>query len=426
MTWQTLRRTADREGTARAASPPKSATEPETAPAADPRAGGILQLQRTHGNAFVQRLRAEGDDRLLRKGKPREKTDEEKAEEAAQAALPHRLVLINEADPAKKQMSDAVAPSYRDFVAEVKELTGRDLGTGFGDTVRGLGGATEKVGADTVSWHKTARTVDVNQDLPWVLLDAPANGRQYFTLYLRHKDADAEEQPGLVTRFPKETKFYHNGDGGKVRKYPYVNVSAIAAKHGWTPIPAQPGWEKTYTKREWWHFENRGGNSWYQSLAEIYTERQIVAGIQGFAKGAAGANQYGARLQREGVPDDVLAKIFPKVKQGNLALHLPVGEGGANLADDVAAVQEALILAGHLAGPATGAMDPATLAAIRAFQASRKAAASGVIAVADPIHRALGAVKPAGESPKKPAAPKPPAKTPAAPPPPTVPATPSP
>lgn len=418
MTWDTLRRAADREGEARTP-PPKSAAGPETAPAADPRAGGILRLQRTHGNAFVQRLRAEDGDRLLRKGKPAEKSDEEKAEEAARAALPHKLVVINQADPAHKQMSDAVVSSYRDFVAEVQELTGRDLGTGFGDTVRGLGGATEKVGADTVSWHKTGRTVDIDQNLPWVMLEAPSGGRQYFTLYLRHKDPAAEEQPGVVTRFPRGTTFYHNGDGGKVWKNAYVNVSAVAAKHGWAPIPAQPGWEKTYTKREWWHFENRGGNSWYQSLAEIYTERQIVEGIRGFAKGVEGANRYGARLQREGVPDPVLAKIFSPVKQGSLALRLPVGDGEANLAEDVTAVQEALVRTGHLAGPPTGAMDAPTLAAIRAFQASRKAPQDGVVPVGGPIHRALGAVKPQA-APAKPPAPS----RGAAPPTPTVPIAP--
>jgi hypothetical protein len=425
MTREMLRRAADREGGSR--------TPSAAQPATDPRTGGILQLQRTHGNAFVQRLRAEGGDRVFLaeapakaapagKGvrKPREKTEEEKAEEAAQAALPHKLVMINAADPDRKKMSDAVVDSYRDFVAEVQTLTGKDLGTAFGDTVRGLGGSTEKEGADTVSWHKTGRTVDVNQKLPWVLMEAPSGGRQYFTLYLRHADPAAEEQEGLVVRFPKGTKFYHNGDGGNVWKHPYVNVSAIAARHGWTPIPAQPGWEKKYNKREWWHFENRGGNTWYQSLAEIYTERQIVKGIQGFAKGSAGANEYGARLGREGVPADVLAKVFPPVKVGQVSIRLPVGEGQPNLSEDVTAVQEALVRLGHRTDAATGVMDASALAEIRAFQSSRKAAADGVISVEGATHRALGTLKP--PAPKRPAPAKPAA---APPPPPSVPVAPA-
>lgn len=223
----------------------------------------------------------------------------------------------------------------------------------------------------------------------------------FFKLYLLHSDKKAKPKSPEVVKFPKGKKFhsswYPQKSNSLLYKYPFVNVTAIATKHGWNPIPAQPGWKKSYNKREWWHFEKREGKTWYQSLAEIYTVKDIVAGIKMFAKGTAGANKYGARLQREGIPLSVLKQIFPKTTQGSLALRLPVGTGkhAANLTEDVEAVQNALIKVKLLGGTATGILDTKTKKAILDFQKKQLKVKKpdGRVDVGGFTHRKLGAVK---------------------------------
>jgi hypothetical protein len=310
---------------------------------------------------------------------------------------PHKLVVVNTSDPDKKKLSDAVAQSYRDFVAEVKGLTGEDLALKFGDTVRALKSSTSKVGADTVSWHKTGRAVDINQGLKWVIREDPQGKTMYFRIYLVHKDKKAAAKAPETTTFAKGTKFHHNPYGNNAYKWTFVDVTAIAAKHGWSPIPAHSGWKTSYNKREWWHFEKRDGKSWYEALTDIYTEKDIINGIKSFAKGTAGANKYGARLKREGVPESLLKKIFTSVTKGSVTLLLPVGEGkkAANLSGDVKAVQEALIKAKVLTGTATGVYDADTKKALQKFQKDVVGLAKpdGRVDVGGTTHEELGAAK---------------------------------
>jgi hypothetical protein len=316
---------------------------------------------------------------------------------AKAGTLPHKLVVINSKDPEKKELNDAVAKSYRDFVAEVKTLTGKDLALNFGDTVRELAAPTSKVGADTVSWHKTGRAVDIDQTIEgWVIRENPKGKDMYFTIYLKHATPTTKAKAPIIVNFPKGTKFNYFYYPVKP-KDAYVNVTEVAKKHGWLPIPAQKGWKSKKAKMEWWHFEKRGGLSWYQALKEIYTEKTIVTGIQSFAKGTSGANKYGARLKREGVPDNVLEKIFTKVTKGALGIRLPVGDTqkAANLTKDVQEVQKLLIKAKFLTGTGGGTMNLVTIAAIKKFQKSKLKISSpdSRIDVGGGTHKELGKVK---------------------------------
>jgi len=310
---------------------------------------------------------------------------------------PHKLVVINSKDPDKKEINEAVAKSYRDFVAEVKSLTGKDLALNFGDTVRGLAEPTSKPGAETISWHKTGRAVDIDQTLKgWVIMENPKGKAMYFTLYLKHATPATKAKPPIIVNFPSTTKFHYYYYPVK-SKDAYVNVTEIAKKHGWMPIEAQKGWKRNRDKQEWWHFEKRGGLNWYQALKQIYTENYIVKAIQGFAKGTKGTNKYGARLKREGVPVNVLGKIFAIVTKGTLSILLPVGatQKAANLTKDVLAVQKLLIKAKFLTGTGSGTMDPVTIAAIKKFQKSKLKISSpdGRIDVGGGTHKELGKVK---------------------------------
>lgn len=310
-------------------------------------------------------------------------------------APPHKLVVINSADPGKGKLSDAVVQSFRDFAADVKAVTDVEIDRDFGDTIRGLGGSTTKTGADTVSWHKTGRTVDVNQSLRWLIIEETVGSDTYFRLYLRHKTlSTAAAPPGIVT-FPSGTTFHASWWDKVDASWPFVDVTALAAAHGWQRIPAQSGWSATgsgYNKQEWWHYQRTDGLTWYQALRQIYTEAEVVTGFTSFAV----LEKHAARLKREGTPESVLVQVFPAVTKGTLSLHCPVGletkrspatgwERGTNLARDVRAVQTALIAHGKLTGTASGTLDAATQLAIDGLTSD------GVVDVGGATHRTLGA-----------------------------------
>ena len=320
------------------------------------------------------------------------KTDE-KTQNTSGGTPPQKLAVINKTQKSHK-LNDAVVQSFRDFAKEVAKLTGQDLSTNLGDSTRSLGSSTTKVGTDNVSWHKTGRAVDLSQNQKWLIVEDKQGGSMYFTLYLRHKKPATKANPPNIVNFPKGTKFHHSPWGTVSDKWAFVNVTVIAKKHGWEPIPAQSGWESNYNKREWWHFENRGGNTWYRSLREIYSEEKIVEKIKTFAKNNAGANRYGARLKREGVPVNVLRKIFAKVTRGKVSIRCPVGKGNkaANLPKDVQSVQNALVRGKYLAaGKANGSMDPSTIQAIiKAQKAFKLASPDGRIDVGGTTHTKLG------------------------------------
>lgn len=306
---------------------------------------------------------------------------------------PHKLVLISSADPDKHKLSDAVVASFRSFVADVKALTDVDLGASFGDTIRALENPTTKVGADSFSWHKTGRAVDLDQSRRWVIVEETASGETRFRLHLRHKDLTSAAGAGIVT-FPTGTKFTSSFWSTVDPTWPFVDVTAIAAKHDWVRIPAQTGWSTTgpdYNKMEWWHYQRTDGLTWFEALAELHTEDEIAAAIGRFAD----ANQHAGRLKREGFSDPMLAKVFPAVKRGKLTLHCPVGSGSraGNLFVDVTDVQWQLIAAGKLAaGKDSGTFDAATKTAIEQFQHSKGWTPDGLIEVGNRTHEELGKV----------------------------------
>jgi hypothetical protein len=302
------------------------------------------------------------------------------------ATTPHKLEVINAGDSHK--LSDAVVQSFRDFAAEVFSLTDQHIDATFGDTVRSLATkANAAKSSDAFSWHKTGRAVDIDQSPRWVIRSENRSGDTYFILFLRHKDLKATTG---VRFFPAGTTHYYSWYGVTDPKHPYVNVTEIAKKYGWERIKAQTGYglspAKAYNKQEWWHYEKRDSLTWFQALQEIYTDAQITTGVKAFAS----TNKHSARLRREGFSDTALKAVFPLVKKGNLEIRCTVGKDAANLADDVKAVQAALVRGAKLpAGAATGTLDAATQTAINTVQATL-GGNDGVIDVGLKLHQELG------------------------------------
>lgn len=320
---------------------------------------------------------------------------------------PHELV--NASDRSTNKVSNAVVDDLSAVVSQVQELTGQDMGTDFGDTTRRLASTTTKDGADNFSWHKTGRAVDFNQDLPWVIVEDPSGGDMYFRLYLKATDQEqpaveegaeapegetttaegqttaesAEEAEGTGTteeagewqhpseyakKFTREAdqdSIHYNALGNRLWNSWMIDVTSILEANGYERIPAHSGWESRYNHREWWHYVNDDGLSWYEALAEIYSRDDIVSGVQTFA---TNRHSHGGRLSREGFPDDVLKDVWGNtpVTRNGFGLHFSVGSDRncANIADDVAAVREALTTLG--VAPQTNIADMIT-----AFQAQQ-------------------------------------------------------
>ncbi|HHG83588.1 MAG TPA: hypothetical protein ENJ82_02465 [Bacteroidetes bacterium] len=271
---------------------------------------------------------------------------------------PNKFEKVN--DRTNNKLSDAIIPEVNAAVATVQTLTGQDIGTGFGDTTRRLGSTTTKRGADNFSWHKTGRAVDFNQGLRWVIAKDPSGSDMYFRLYLKASqqgpaEGDAPLAEGAkfahpspyAKQFDKATEadsIHHNGVGNALWKNWMIDVTSILEANGLERIKAHSDWKTNYNGREWWHYVNDGGLSWYQALAQIYTEQQIIDGVKTFA---TRRHTDAARLKREGFPDNVLKSVWgnTKITKNGFGLYFSVGSnyGCANMTEDVTAVRNALI-----------------------------------------------------------------------------------
>jgi hypothetical protein len=264
---------------------------------------------------------------------------------AAKKDPPNKFVPVN--DRTTKNISDAVVDELNKGVDEVKKFTGVDIGTGFGDTTRNLGQGTKKVGADNFSWHKSGRAVDFDQGLKWVIAKDPNGNDMFFRLYLQANEAGAASAYAKTFTEKEKGNLHYNAMGSNATKKPVVDVTAILEKNGFSRIPAHKGWEKSYNKREWWHYVKDDGLTWYQALRQIYTEEQIVTAMK---KLVVDRHNSGGRLAREGFIPSALKAIWDNtaVTKGKLSLYFSIGshKNCPNIPEDVAAAKAAMIKVG--------------------------------------------------------------------------------
>jgi hypothetical protein len=258
--------------------------------------------------------------------------DEKKAPPEEVKPPPHKMTELS-ADPKEKhKASDAVVSDFRAASKAVQDHTGVDLTLEPGDTTRRLSSKTEKVGADNFSWHKTGRAIDLNQSHKWLIVKEPAGDRMQFRIYLE-KTSASDKPSGYDKTFKKEDNpdFKHNPFGRKVYDKTFVDVTQALTDEGFSRIPAQKGWEKSYNKQEWWHYEKRDGKNMYEALQDVYTEDEIVKGYKGLAtnkKTGRAPTSALVRMHREGFPYETIKNISPKTPNAERDIEISMAKAG--------------------------------------------------------------------------------------------------
>ena len=169
-----------------------------------------------------------------------------------------KLTGISAPNAAGRLRSDA-AEAWNEIVRLVT-IQGGTLAGPYGDTARPVH-TNSKVGASKYSFHYCGRAVDINQGLGgglhqrYFLLQEPTGSTMYWRIYCWTEKQDGSQ--GTFVR--KQTKTAFQISGGttySLKEGYYVDLTALIESTGkFERIPAQGGWQSTYNKTEWWHFQ---------------------------------------------------------------------------------------------------------------------------------------------------------------------------
>lgn len=177
-----------------------------------------------------------------------------------------------------------------DLAASVMEIhrTVRAWG-GFLTSSGGTRALTAEIHAarSPVSLHYLGRAVDLcirsgmqSATDPYAVIDEPNPNdpeRPWWRVLCRGTDDFGEPLSAPLNQI------WRSGAGGVTlpRHDAFFDLTALFAEHGWTRIPARPGWRTNYLCVEWWHFEcHRGltpGESRFgDQLAALYSAAEIA------------------------------------------------------------------------------------------------------------------------------------------------------
>jgi TolB protein len=223
------------------------------------------------------------------------------------------------------RVNKLVAPSLAAWRQDVLQASGWDFLHGtLGawrniDSVRKRAMYTYDYGF--LSWHKTGRALDVALEYKVDGVNQMVITRQdlgpdlYWRIYLRTAKQDGsqgeplKENPWLFWWHivPAEDPEAYDA-GGKRLAIPagyYVDVTALAKRHGWERIAAYAidgdyHWNVDSNGTEYWHYERTDGLIWWQAMAQIYPPETLEANV-GWEMGLQRA-QSEAMMRSKGVP----------------------------------------------------------------------------------------------------------------------------
>lgn len=168
------------------------------------------------------------------------------------------LTAISAPGASGKLRSDA-ALAWGEVVRLVTAAGGTLAGP-YGDTARAVR-PTSKVGASRYSFHYCGRAVDICQAL------GGGAGQRYFVkkeasgastlwrIYCKTEKQDGS-QGSLIRKDTVTCYGFYNWSEYKLKEGYYIDMTALIESTGkFQRIPAQGGWNGSYNKTEWWHFQ---------------------------------------------------------------------------------------------------------------------------------------------------------------------------
>jgi hypothetical protein len=213
-------------------------------------------------------------------------------------ASPHGfdLVKLEGVTAPQPWMRPHVAEAYKKLRNRIAVEAGFDFLARCGDVYRDPGFTSKKDGVANRSWHKTGRVFDYDQtSKALVIVSEPKAGKQYFRTYLKCTKQDGT-QGTLLSK--KDIRGY------TVKAY-MVDFTAIADAFGFRRIPAWDGWQKSYNRREFWHYQLDEGLTWAAAMAQLSkakvtptkTNATPEPGTKLDAKTVIGLNDRGAAVR---------------------------------------------------------------------------------------------------------------------------------
>jgi len=174
------------------------------------------------------------------------------------------------------------ADAWEEIVGLVTQAGGTLEGA-YGDTTRVLQ-KTTKSGTSRYSFHYCGRAVDINQALGggkgqrYYIVQETVDQKTYWRIYCKTTLQDGTQG----TKFTKGQVKYHVFSTNKPFDIPagyYIDLTALIESKGtFERIKAQSGWETTYNKTEWWHFQYKldKQETFLDEMELIgYTEKQL-------------------------------------------------------------------------------------------------------------------------------------------------------
>lgn len=160
------------------------------------------------------------------------------------------LVEISTTAP-QALMYKTVAPQFEALRRAIKSLSGIDFLAKCGDVFRSSGFTSKKDGVANRSNHKTGRAFDYDQGSKYIVIEKdPVGNKMYFRTYI----ICAKQDGSLGQKRTVKDYRGHSFSGF------CIDFTELAFRHGFTRIPAWNGWQNSYNRREFWHYENMSEN----------------------------------------------------------------------------------------------------------------------------------------------------------------------
>jgi len=229
----------------------------------------------------------------------------------------HELVTLTDVDVSNPRLNSALVAPFNEFRQAIKEKSGYDFLSSLSDMWRNPGFINDT--SDYLSWHKAGRAMDLLWDYrasdstplleitPQVL-----GGQTYWRLYLRCRDQSGRQGQPLTVQtwdFSYQARVVEAPDKGGSYKdvVPYgyyIDLTTLARQYGWERISSydQPGlhWHESFMALEYWHLQQRGGQTWYQAMQEVYRPGVLQHYFHAAAVEAGGEDPW--RIVAKGIP----------------------------------------------------------------------------------------------------------------------------